>query len=427
MENNFEIIIIGAGAAGLIAAEELSAAGKKILILEARNRIGGRIHTIKSDKLLLETGAEFVHGDLPLTLALLKKAKIKYHKTTGKMRRSKNGKWVDDEFTENWDELLKQMKNLKTDLSFVDFLEKYFSGENNKQLRSSVTRYAEGFDLADINKASTKALFKEWNNEDHHQYRIKKGYGKLMNYLQKKCVDNGCIILKEKIVTKIKWKKNEVKIFTKQKENFTAKKVLITIPVSLMQDEKLEGSIKFEPAIDKTVQAFQQIGFGSVLKILLYFKKAFWERKKQKISIILSDQQIPTWWTQLPEKNKILTGWLGGPNAEKLSSVNNDEILQIALKSLSEIFNMPVKELHKQLISSHIFKWHKEKFSNGAYTFPMPKTNDAIKKINKPIEETIFFAGEALYIGNAPGTVEAALENGKKTTSKILQSFKKLK
>lgn len=427
MKNNFEIIIIGAGAAGLMAAAELSNAGKKVLILEARTRIGGRIHTIKSDGLFLETGAEFIHGDLPLTIDLLKEGKIKYKKTIGKMRRSKKGKWVDDEPAENWNELFRQAEKLKTDLTLADFLQKNFSGKKNKELRFSVTRYAEGFDLADINKASTKELFKEWNNEDHHQYRIKKGYAELMKYLQKKSVDNGCILLKEKTVTKIEWKKNEVKIFTNQHENFTAKKVLITIPVPLMQDEKLEGLIKFDPAIGESAQAFQQIGFGSVLKILLHFKKAFWQNKKKNVSFILSDQQIPTWWSQLPEKNKILTGWLGGPDAEKLSSLNDDEILQIALKSLSEIFNVSVKDLHTQIISSHIFKWHKEKFSNGAYSYPLPKIISAIKKLNKPIEETIFFAGEALYTGNAPGTVEAALETGKKTASKILKSFKKIK
>ena len=173
------------------------------------------------------------------------------------------------------------------------------------------------------------------------------------------------------------------------------------------------------------MQAFQQIGFGSVLKIILHFKNEFWAKENKNISLASSDQKIPTWWTQLPEKNKILTGWLGGPNAEKLSARTDKEILKIALQSLSVIFNFSVENLQEQIISFHIFKWHKEKFSNGAYTYPLSKTNQAIKKLTTPIKQTLFFAGEALYIGDAPGTVEAALESGKKTASKILMSFKK--
>jgi monoamine oxidase len=425
MENNFEIIIVGAGAAGLMAAMQLTAMGKKVLVLEARNRIGGRIHTIQSRGLFLEAGAEFIHGDLPLTLDLLKQGKIKYYKTKGTMRRSKKGKWIDDEFIENWDGLLDQMGKLKTDLPFADFLQKYFVGDQNKELRYSATRYAEGFDLADINKAGTKELFKEWNNEDHDQYRIKKGYGELMDYLYKKCMHAGCVILTGKTVTKIKWGKNEVKIFTQHEEIYTAKKVLTTIPVSLLQHEESEGSIQFDPAINDTVQAFQQIGFGSAIKFLLHFKKEFWQNEKKNISMFLSDQQIPVWWTQLPEKNKVLTGWLGGPGAEKLSAGTDDEILQSALKSLSVVFDIGVKDLSKQLISVHIFKWQKEKFSNGAYAYPLVKSKDAIKKLKKPIKETLFFAGEALYTGNAPGTVEAALVSGKEIASKILNSLKK--
>ena len=224
MENNFEIIIIGAGASGLMAAKTLSAEGKKVLILEARNRIGGRIHTIKKDKLFLESGAEFVHGDLPVTLGLLKEANIKYIKTAGKMYRSRKGKWIDEEPVDNWDDLLSQMKKLKTDLPFADFLQKYFGDDMHKEMRYSATRYAEGFDLADINKASTKELFKEWNNEDHHQYRIKNGYHLLMEYLLKKCMDAGCIISTDNQVKKIEWKKNEVKIFTKKIKSMFRKK-----------------------------------------------------------------------------------------------------------------------------------------------------------------------------------------------------------
>src|SRR6478672_12122470 len=94
-----DILIIGAGASGLMAAKELSAKGKKVIIIEARNRPGGRINTIseKYFSLPIEAGAEFIHGNLPLTLQLLKENNIPYAKMAGSMLRKKEGKWQDTE------------------------------------------------------------------------------------------------------------------------------------------------------------------------------------------------------------------------------------------------------------------------------------------------------------------------------------------
>src|SRR6059058_2089192 len=92
-QDEFDIIIIGAGAAGLMAAWELIRTGKKVLILEARDRPGGRIHTINDPcfQIPVELGAEFIHGDLELTFMILEKAGIKFHKVGGAAWRKENG------------------------------------------------------------------------------------------------------------------------------------------------------------------------------------------------------------------------------------------------------------------------------------------------------------------------------------------------
>src|ERR1700754_4939224 len=89
------IIIVGAGAAGLYAARELSKKGYQIIITEANNRVGGRIHTLSPENFNqnVESGAEFIHGKLPITLKLLREANIGYERVTGEMYHVKNGEW----------------------------------------------------------------------------------------------------------------------------------------------------------------------------------------------------------------------------------------------------------------------------------------------------------------------------------------------
>src|ERR1700676_840803 len=98
--NNTDILIIGAGAAGLMAASTLAKAGKKVIVLEARDRCGGRIHTLNHQSFFknAELGAEFVHGDLPVTLDLLKQAGIPYYSANAEMWRYKNGHFDNEGF-----------------------------------------------------------------------------------------------------------------------------------------------------------------------------------------------------------------------------------------------------------------------------------------------------------------------------------------
>src|ERR1700761_9540378 len=107
-----DVLIIGAGAAGLMAAYTLSKAGKKVTVLEARNRIGGRIHTLHNESFFrhAELGAEFVHGNLPVTMQLLKEAGIGYTSTGGEFWQYEKGEFSKDRhFIEGWDILMKKL------------------------------------------------------------------------------------------------------------------------------------------------------------------------------------------------------------------------------------------------------------------------------------------------------------------------------
>jgi monoamine oxidase len=409
-----QIIIIGAGITGLVAARELLRAGRRVTILEARDRTGGRIHTLYDEwNNVLEAGAEFMHGNLPLTRELLREYGIGYHRIGGKMIRFENGRMKEEhEFVEGWDELLKQMGQLKKDMEFARFLSVHFGGGQYAELRHTAQRYAEGFDVADIQQVSTLALYKEWSAEEEEQYRVQGGYQKLIDALQEDCIQKGCRIFTSQTVKTIQWKKNEVTITTRSAKIFTAEKALITVPLGILQAPGAESGIRFIPDLPEKLWAAGQIGFGPVIKILLLFKQAFWNIKIKDAGFFFSDELIPTWWTQVPENLNLLTGWIGGSAAAELKQKTDEMILLSALQSLSAVFKLEYLLLETELIKGYVFNWARDPFALGAYSFPMVQTSEARAALNLPVVDTLFFAGEALYDGSSGGTVEAALVSG---------------
>ncbi|OQP47908.1 hypothetical protein A4H97_30350 [Niastella yeongjuensis] len=409
------IIIIGAGATGLMAARKLSAAGFAVTVLEANDRIGGRIHTIQPPGFLkpIEEGAEFMHGKLPLTMELLKEARIPHQPVGGDMIRVKNGEWsIQEEFIAGWDELMDRMASLKTDMTLTDFLQQYFGDDKYELLRQSAQRFAEGFDVAEPSEVSVMGLQEEWSHEEEEQYRIPGGYTQVMEYLRQASIADGCNVQLSSPVKTIRWQSHQVEAITADGRVFTAQKALITLPLGVLQAApQHSNALSFEPAINAQKEAWQQVGFGSVVKVIIQFSERFWLRYSQDIGFILSEEAIPTWWTHLPDTDAILTGWLGGPKATRYTAADNDRVLQDALQSLANIFRMPVDEIRSLVTASHIAKWQNNPASVGAYSYNKLFTNDARALLNKPVQDTLYFAGEGLYDGINGGTVEAALQS----------------
>jgi len=232
------ILIIGAGAAGLMAAYELSAAGYPVIVLEATERAGGRILTQVGGgfSMSVEAGAEFIHGALPVTLKLLKDAGITYRPVEGKMLRVRNGEWIDqDLFSGDWEELMRQMGQLKEDIPIETFLDTYFSDERYALLRSSVRGFAEGYDLVDLRRASTLALYQEWQEEGEAQYRVDGGYGKLIDHLVSCCLARGSVIHFSKPVRTVRWQKDGAELECMDGEIFTGRRVIVTVSLGILQ------------------------------------------------------------------------------------------------------------------------------------------------------------------------------------------------
>ena len=128
--------------------------------------------------------------------------------------------------------------------------------------------------------------------------------------------------------------------------------------------------------------------------------------------MFFSDAKLPTWWTQEPVKNGLLTGWLAGPSAMQLTNATEMEIYTTAIDSLAYIFSVDQNFIEERLIAYYITNWTSEPFTRGAYSYATLDTHWAKELLAKPLEQTLYFAGEALYDGTEAGTVEGALANG---------------
>ncbi|MEO6454206.1 MAG: NAD(P)/FAD-dependent oxidoreductase [Ginsengibacter sp.] len=431
-----KIIIIGAGAAGLMAAKILSAKGIDILVLEARDRLGGRINTIQDPFMFnCETGAEFIHGNLKLTKQLLNEAGLKQIKIKGEIFRMEDGHLKeDDDFVEGWDILTKRLKELTTDITISEFLDKHMPEKKYADIRESFKKYVQGYDAADILDASAISIREEMENGNEDQFRVENGYSGLINFLSAESKKNGCIIKTSETVKQINWQKDNVEVVT-GKKTYKANKVIITVPIGVLQANKNEeGGIKFTPEISEQRIAINQIGFGFVIKILLEFDEAFWfdrqflkERNMDKPFFFFAETFIPTWWTQFPDKRPLLVGWLAGPEADKHHNLNDSELLEKAITSLAKIFKLNDEYLYSKLLIHKICNWVKDPFCRGAYSYATLSTKTAVDILKKPIQNTIYLAGEALSKSDT-GTVDAALQSGKEVAKLIYSTpIKKLR
>src|SRR5271168_5159599 len=192
------ILVVGAGAAGLMAARELVRAGKRVTIIEARDRCGGRIYPLPAQEFgyPAEGGAEFVHGSAPVTRALMREGQISLLPRGGTRWSARTGQLLPNEPSQpHLGRFYQALSELKADLPIAEFLQTHFADRRYDELRRSITRTVEGYDAADPRRASTLALREEWMARDDGEHgRIAQGYGALIEFLAAECRRHGATI-----------------------------------------------------------------------------------------------------------------------------------------------------------------------------------------------------------------------------------------
>jgi monoamine oxidase len=406
-----DVIIIGAGAAGLAAAREL--AGRNIAILEARDRAGGRIHTLHPTDLALpiELGAEFIHGEPKATFSIVDSAALLAYELPDDHHWAREGTWEEVDF---WGELDRLFAKIGTrDRSFADFLK---SRRVDPRIREMAWHFVEGYHAAHGDRISALALRRaDDETNEMRQFRIANGYDALIASLRAGISDPQSLRLST-TVKEIRWKRGSVEVDCGT-ETLRANTALITIPLGVWKAPRdQEGAIRFVPELDDKRKAIERLEVGHVVKIVFRFREPFW---KQPFNFLHSnDRFIPTWWTSAPARVPLLTGWAGGHAADAMLAEGEDTMIDRALDSMAKVFGVRRSLIQRSLVATWTHDWQRDPFSRGAYSYAGVGGINAHKALAKPVESTLFFAGEATN-GEQTGTVAGAIVSGQAAARRI--------
>lgn len=422
LENIIDVLIIGAGVAGLAAWRELHSAGLHVVVLEARDRLGGRILTDRSTQSPIELGAEFVHGKPKATWSILEAARLETVESSD--RRIIIDKSILHPDAKFWEIIQRISGQIAPgqEISYDRFLASVNASPFEKLVAKS---YVEGFNAArtDLISASFVAMADRTaaEIEGDRQFRLRKGYGSLVHWLAAGLPRESLQLRTE--VREIHWQRGQVNVVADTPSGgrvFPAARIVITVPLGVLQAAAgARGAIRFLPPLLQKEAALRHLEMGHVMKLAIYFRERFWENRGRFGLAISFDEELPTWWTQEPLTSNVLTGWSGGPKAQRLINLSPDELLQRAIDCLSRIFLRNRNWLHERVETILYHNWTNDPFSRGAYSYPKPGGLEAARALAEPVGDTIYFAGEATDFQGASGTVHAALQSGTSTARKI--------
>jgi monoamine oxidase len=426
--NTADVIVIGAGVAGLAAAEALAAAGLRVSVLEARDRTGGRIWTVRDGIVPVELGAEFIHGKPPQVFNLLRSAGVKIEEVSGQPWCFEDATLSPCQFFAEVEDIFRRMEPPPaTDESFTNFLQRCCTTAS-AEARRRATEFVEGFHAAPANRVSVQSLVRgdeaDREIDAESSFRLPDGYEVLVRLLQERMLAHGAVLQLNTTVCAIQWRCGAVEVRAEagQTNVFTAPAAVITLPLGLLQ----AGSVQFEPSLREKQDPLAKLAMGGAIRVTMQFRERLWECLKDglgEMSFLFShDPDFPTWWTLLPRRAPVLTGWCAGPRGERMSHRGRQEVIGAAMHALARILGLQEERISGPLERSWSHNWQTDPFSRGAYSHVLVGGEGAQQELSEPLARSLFFAGEATDWTGHHSTVHGAFASGRRAAEEILKT-----
>lgn len=427
-----DVVVIGAGAAGLAAARHLVAHGLSVIVLEARTRIGGRIWTRHEAPGVgpIEMGAEFVHGEAPHTRSIAEAARLSLVEASTTRARRTHGRLAEwSTFEPTVARVLERTSSIVRDLGDRPFAQAIVEARVREPARSITLEYVEGFQAADASRIGAAALAAP-DLGSERATRVLAGQDALVQHLRGALPPNALRLGVP--VQRVRWRTGHVEVTCvgATRTEVRAPKLVVTVPIGVLSPEL--AALRFEPALDDKDRAFERIAVGDVVKIALLFRETFWEDRRvvraatslelEEVGFVQSpDEDVPTWWTQHPVRSPLLTGWVGGSKATELGRLGDAHVVEAALESVAHAFGVARAYAKDRLVRAWHHDWCADPFARGAYSYPLVGGARAGSALARPIDDTLYFAGEATCDPPMNGTVEGALASGLRAARQIVR------
>jgi monoamine oxidase len=427
-----DVVIVGAGAAGLSALRELDRAGLRVCCLEAQARVGGRIFTLHDplSPAPIELGAEFVHGRPPEILNIARRAGMTIAELGWNAIRMKDGKRADDE--EEGDAIGEVMSQVEKaadagpDESFASFIGRtQFSAE----VKRRATRYVEGFNAADAGIVGIASLAQDALAADKidgdRSFFVLNGYDSVPLALLDGMEGLDDKLRLNSVVERIVWKPGEAAVHLRsaldgRREILPARRVIVTVSLGVLQAEPGQrGAIAFDPEPGEILAAAKSLAFGQVVRVTLRLHASFRERRQELsgAGFIFSEEPVfPTWWTTHPAPTPLITGWSAGPAAAPLLGQSRSTVLNRAIGSLERISGISPLPV----LDAYWHDWHADPFFRGAYSYTPAGKLRARQVLAEPIAGTLYFAGETVDLDGHSATVHGAIASGIRAAHNVI-------
>jgi len=433
-----EVVVIGGGVAGLACAQALCEAGLRVTILEARSRVGGRIWTIHPSltRAPVELGAEFIHGLPREVWQIVEQADLQTHELSGNRWRLEQARLAP--MTGSWDQIdsiFRRIDESAPDQSFHDFLEQVCT-DLPPHTRIEAAAFVESFHACDASRISAHALAR-WHRSDreiqgHRGFRFPNGYEGLVRALVAATKPDLLTLRLNTVVTEIAWSPGAVEVTSQSPEQqelrIRADAAVVTLPLGVLQAPLgAPGAVRFRPEPAERVVVLKQLAMGTAVRLVLCFRHCFWadpnlvRSPMPDMSLLSSPEELfPTWWSSVSAQTATLTGWSGGPRADRLSGLGRATITARGLEALQRVFGVALETLQDLLQESFVHDWQSDPFCRGAYSYARVGGAEAGGKLAAAVENTLFFAGEATDCRGHNGTVHGAIASGRRAATNLL-------